>query len=66
MEVHSPNLSKRVLVFLFLFLLSGWFLIMSQGPARAGCLRPGRLTLGAHFGRVDGDQQPSSRLIIKN
>ena len=31
---------------------------MSQGPARAGFLGRGRITLGAHFGhlgRVDGD-----------
>ena len=30
---------------------------MSRGPARAGFLGPGRITLGAHFGRVVGDPQ---------
>ena len=37
---------------------------MSQGPARS-CLGPGRVTLGAHFGRVDGDQQPSRGSLLK-
>ena len=30
--------------------LSGWFLVMGQGPARAGFLGPGRITSGARLG----------------
>ena len=33
-------------------LLSVWFFIMGQGPARAGFMGPGRNTLGTHSGRV--------------
>ena len=45
--------------------LSSWFLIMSRGPARAGFLGPGRITLGAHFGRVDGDSQSARGSLLK-
>ena len=40
---------------------------MSRGPARAGFLGPGRITLGAHFGRVDGNRQSAlgSLLLLK-
>ena len=47
-------------------LLSGWFFITSQGPARAGFLGPGRITLGAHFGRVDRDPQLARGLLLKS
>ena len=42
---------------------------MDRGPARAGFLGPGRIILGAHFGRVDGDplsaHGPLSKTIPK-
>ena len=38
---------------------------MDQGPARAGFLVPGRITLGTHFGRVDGDPQSARGPLLK-
>ena len=46
-------------------ILSRWFLIMSQGPARAGFLGPGRITLGAHFRREDGDPQSARGSLLR-
>ena len=42
------------------------FLIMDFGPARAGFLEPGRLTLGALFGVVVGDPQLARGPLLKN
>ena len=39
--------------------------MMSRGPARAGFLGPGRITLGAHFGGVVRDQQSARGLLLK-
>ena len=44
--------------------LSVWYLIMSQGPARAGFLGPGRTTLGAYYGRVDKDPQSARGSLL--
>ena len=38
---------------------------MSQGPAGAGFFGPGRFTLGAHFGRVNGDPQLARGSLLK-
>ena len=49
--------------------LSVRFLMMGRGAARAGFLGPGRITLGAHFGRVAEGGWGSAvgaRSIIKN
>ena len=36
-----------------------------MGPARAGFFGPGRTTLGAHFGGVDGDHRSAWCLLLK-
>ena len=41
---------------------------MSQGSARAGFFAPGRITLGAHYGRVarvDRDPQSARGSLLK-
>ena len=38
---------------------------MSQGPARAGFLGPGRIALRAHYGRVDRDPQSARGSLLK-
>ena len=41
------------------------FLITIIDPARAGFLEPGRITLGAHFGGVDGDRRSARCSLLK-
>ena len=38
---------------------------MSREPPRAGFLRPGRVTLGAHFGRLNGNPQSARGSSLK-
>ena len=46
-------------------ILSVCFSIMNIVPAIAGFLGPGRITLGAHFGGVDGDRRPARCSLLK-
>ena len=38
---------------------------MSRGPPRAGILGPGRVTLGAHFGRLNGNPESARGSLLK-
>ena len=58
LEADGSRVVLQAILFLFrcwILILSVWVLIMIIKPARAGFLGPGRITLGAHFGGVDGD-----------